>query len=374
MNRNAPVKKNLLPTDKVFRIVFFSCEPGGAEILIPVIRLLQKLPNYEVTVLSYGHGLARFAAKNIPCQIISKLVPHEMDLLTKLRPNVLITSATSLPDRDMSERYLWVGARELGIPSIAFLDQWQNYALRFSGCGENERLRYLPDYINCINAVAQKDMLAEGFEEHRLKMFGHPYLSSLKEIYNQLDKHEITTRLHLPPDQPVALFVSEAIAEHYGRSRGYDQYDALRLFFDIIAASPQKLKPLIKLHPKDEREGYEIILSDYTELSPFIIQGELNSLECIKIADDVYGMTSIMLIEAFTLGKRVVSLQPGLAGSDLMVLSKLGYIKKCTTQQFTGTFDAPSVSPNNPFEFDFNESAFLEFLNTILLQTHRNGG
>ena len=45
------------------KILFFSCEPGGAEVLIPVIRLVQAQPHLEAVVLGYGHALARFAKK-----------------------------------------------------------------------------------------------------------------------------------------------------------------------------------------------------------------------------------------------------------------------------------------------------------------------
>jgi len=46
-------------------ILFFSCEPGGAEVLIPVIKLVTKETSHKVIVLSYGHGAERFARKEV---------------------------------------------------------------------------------------------------------------------------------------------------------------------------------------------------------------------------------------------------------------------------------------------------------------------
>jgi len=140
-------------------ILFFSCEPGGAEVLIPVIKLLTEQPDYFVSVVGYGFALSRFAAKDVDVIEIEPVARGDFDLFTKFAPDILITSATSLPSRDMSEKYLWVNAREAGIPSIAFLDQWQNYAIRFSGAHDDERLAFLPDMINCINDVGRAEMI-----------------------------------------------------------------------------------------------------------------------------------------------------------------------------------------------------------------------
>jgi hypothetical protein len=356
-------------TPKKYRILFFSCEPGGAEVLIPVIRLLQSQLDCEVVVASYGYGLDRFQAKGVGCRTMAKLVPGELGLLNEVAPHLLITSATSLPEQDMTERYLWLGARTLHIPSIAFLDQWQNYALRFSGCGKDEYLAYLPDYINCINGFAEREMLQEGFEAGRLKKFGHPYLSSLSDAYDRTEhKEEIAKRLNLPPNKPVALFVSEAIREHFGLSRGYDQFGALNLFFQLLKTSLPEHVPVIKLHPKDKVEEYQQYFKTVSDKVPCVITDELNSLECIKLANQVFGMTSIMLIEAYILGKPVVSLQPGLVGKNHLILSRIGI-----TPTFIETPEGaklfapkPKITSEPKFSFAFDEEAFLTFMYQLL--------
>ena len=48
----------------------------------------------------------------------------------------------------------------------------------------------------------------------------------------------------------------------------------------------------------------------------------------MSISDIVFGMTSIMLIEAYIMGKQCISLQPNNIGSDLLVLSRYNYIKR----------------------------------------------
>lgn len=55
------------------KLLFFTCEPGGAEVIIPVIELMQSTGNYEVVTLGYGLGLEHFRKKNVACREISPI-------------------------------------------------------------------------------------------------------------------------------------------------------------------------------------------------------------------------------------------------------------------------------------------------------------
>jgi hypothetical protein len=345
-------------------LLFFSCEPGGAEVLIPVVRLVRQETDHNLIVLGYGLGAERFAAKWIDCNVITPVSKNDPAFFDTYSPDLVITSATSLPERDMSEKYLWQISREKGIPTLAFLDQWQNYAIRFSGPAVNEKLAYLPDYINCIDAVGETEMIREGFNRRRLVKFGHPYLSTLKESAAVINEDEIRQRFGVATSQRIVLFVSEAIREHFGQSRGYDQYDALRLFLEILSESNEDVIPIIKLHPKDTILEYERMLAGYECLRPVIVRNELTSIECIKISQVVYGMTSIMLLEAFVLDKKVISLQPRLQGEDPLILSRFGLIPKITDSKVNMLAKNVQIeiSPSIKLDFVFKKSLFLDFL------------
>lgn len=348
------------------RILFFSCEPGGAEVLIPVINLVRKETAHQVTVLAYGLGGERFAAKGIEYIEITQVKKDDAAIFATYQPELVITSATSLPERDMSEKYLWQIAQEKGIPTLAFLDQWQNYVVRFSGVAEDEHLAYLPDFINCIDAIGETEMICAGFDPDRLVKFGQPYLSSLQESVAAIDAEKIRQQLEIAPGQRIVLFVSEAIREHYGQSRGYDQYDALRLFLDIISASGDEVIPLIKLHPKDSLPGYEQVAAEYGQLKPIFISNSLSSVECLNVADKVYGMTSIMLIEAYVLGKEVISLQPGLQGEDPLILSRAGLIPKVTDDTIEMFSDGMvGITPHIMLDYIFKNSLLLGFIECL---------
>ena len=103
------------------KILFFSSEPGGAEILIPVIELLKAKGKYDVKVTGYGFGLERFKMKQVPCQKIDAIEKGDLKLIKKISPNFIISSAASLPYKDMSEKYLWHNAKKAEVKTMALI-------------------------------------------------------------------------------------------------------------------------------------------------------------------------------------------------------------------------------------------------------------
>ena len=345
------------------KILFFSCEPGGAEVLIPVINLLQSR-SFEVTVATYGYAVERFKKKNVSYVEIEAINEDDFGILEEFKPDLVISSATSLPYKDMSEKYLWQNARKMKIKTGVFLDQWQNYSIRFSGIREDEKLRYLPDFINCINDIGKQEMISEGFNENILLTFGHPYLSSLGKEAEKIDTKSKKKYLQIEQNQKVFLFVSEAIKENYGNTIGYDQYKVLDFFLDNIQNIPNSTV-IIKLHPKDDIKNFKNIISKYKNLHLIFISNEISPIECIMVSDFIYGMTSIMLIEAYILGKNVISLQPNLKINDPLVISRYNYISIIDSYMNFNALDC-SYKTRKRFDFQFLENNFLKFLNKLL--------
>jgi hypothetical protein len=346
-------------------ILFFSCEPGGAEVLIPVIKLVRTQPHLRVIVLGYGHALERFARKDVACDEIRPVTIDDFSLLDHHAPDLLITSATSLPAVDMSEKYLWQQAKQREIPSMAFLDQWQNYSARFSGRQDQERLAYLPDWINCLNEIGRVEMIREGFDGARLVSFGHSYLASLQHDFPITDVAGLKAGLHISTGDKVSLFVSEPIREYYGNKRGYDQYQVLDYFLSNLPATIGESKILVKLHPKDNRALFQDLAKKFKLLAPQFIGNELNSIECISISDFIFGMSSIMLIEAYVLGKVVMSLQPGLCVENPLVLCRHGLTPVILSDKECKLLE-PDYLPRTSFDVEFAADEFLCFLDRII--------
>ncbi len=349
------------------KILFFSCEPGGAEVILPVIKLLQENSRYEVMVAGYGYAAERFRKKGLPFTQIFPVEEDGFPLLRHFLPDLVITSAASHPLKDMSEKYTWYHARKMRIPTFAFLDQWQNYTIRFSGKTGAEKMAYLPDYINCINHLAETEMIREGFPPGILFTLGHPYLSGLKDEYGRLNPGVINRKLERPVISPSTIFISEAISEYYGDSRGYTQYEAMETFFKHIESGPAVRTVLLKLHPKEEPANYRGLIESYQHegLSIILLTDQLSPVECLAVSDRIYGMTSLMMIEAFILGKPVVTVQPNLRVEDPMVLSRYGYIPRLTSTGNGFSGEMPRQD-SDPFEYRFSGERFLELLHSII--------
>jgi hypothetical protein len=203
-------------------------------------------------------------------------------------------------------------------------------------------------------------MIAEGFLEGMLFTFGHPFLSGIPAAYAKIIENTGATA-----NSHTLIFVSEPLREHFGDSRGYDQYLALNLLLENVTASASATEVVIKLHPKDDIANYRHIASRFSRPTIRFIHNELSSLECLALSDRVFGMTSIMLVEAFLLCKRVVSLQPGLRGTDPCLLTRHNLIPLVRTTAAFNPFSFP-LSTAKGLDVHFDEERFMGFLAGIM--------
>ncbi|MBO8164291.1 MAG: hypothetical protein H0Z34_11320 [Brevibacillus sp.] len=348
-------------------VLFFSCEPGGAEVLVPVIHLLQGQDEYNVVVVSYGQGAPIFEKHGIEYIPGRAYDRNDYTLFERHKPDAIITSASSFPRKDMTERYLWYNAKQLGIPSIAFLDVLQGYELRFCDELDFGKLIYFPDYINCINETGKQELISLGISTDRLKVFGHPFQSEMKLRFRHFDPAPLRKRYGYKQDDKVLLFVSQPIYEYYGDGLGFTQYTVLKYFLEMVCKQKANERIIIKLHPKERKEEFHGLLACYPHLQATIVQNEIPSIDCILIADFVFGMYSTMLTQAYVLDKSVVSFLPGRKVEYFM--TKYDYIHCIESFEEGYDYDNHCSYLKNckPFEYFFDKHEFLEFLKNIAL-------
>ncbi|MEP2179951.1 MAG: hypothetical protein ABJI04_08450, partial [Marinomonas sp.] len=132
------------------------------------------------------------------------------------------------------------------------------------------------------------------------------------------------------PQAPSILFVSEPAAQDGGVSkRGYDEAQVAALFVAALEkvgalAWPLRLLP----HPREDRQlvnkSFSKLLKDYKGATSFELVAPGNVRRALHRSSHVVGMSSILLYEAWLLGRPTLSLQPGLTGNDLRTLGKRG--------------------------------------------------
>lgn len=318
------------------RILCFAREAGGAEALAPVIKRLVR--SHNVLLLAKDFAIHVFQQHNLEHGIYST---HSNEALATLLgnswkglvPDVVLTSATSLPWNDMTERLLWLWALERSIPSIAVIDQWQNYGLRFSGCSSDEYLAYLPTRITALDEQARQEMINEGIPEERIVVTGQPALDALfdeRKTFTPSNRKEVREKIGAEPDSFLVLFVSEAFKCDFSDSLGYTEESTLefltRTLSAIVEETGMKLHLVVKYHPQNTDSDFAGIDFNQARLGfPIsVVRQEIRPRPLVLASDLVVGMTSVLLLESILLGLPTVSVTLNSKKDEDLVATRIG--------------------------------------------------
>ncbi|MBX2860043.1 MAG: alpha-2,8-polysialyltransferase family protein [Vampirovibrio sp.] len=345
-------------TESAPKILLFAHDPGGANTIIPLVQPLQEAGYIPML---YGKRFALEKYRQAELEGVTLEADTEEDLtifLKEHQPHLLITGTSA---NDMTEKYLWQAARSLNIASMAVLDQWMNYGIRFSAHGmdtlqhyqENPQHPYLPDTLCVMDAFAKEEMTAAGLPKARIEITGQPYFQHLRQSVANLNREAIRARLGVTPEERLLVYVSEPIELCQGASTplGYTEKTIFQALLNTLAQLDNQLTSpvclLIKGHPKESREAYQEYINENT-LKHIRIQLDDGTTpwEVVAASDHLIGMSSMLLIEAAICDKPITSIQIGLSQPNPLVLCRQGILQPI-----------------------LDESTLLEHLNTVL-----NGG
>lgn len=326
-------------------ILLFSRDPGGANVIIPVARALRQ-KGYHV--LLYGKDLAldRYRAEGlIGVDILTAVKEIESDniknFLWETGADLVITGTSA---NDFTEKYLWQAARELCIPSLAVLDQWLNYGIRFSRYGLRELNQYLqerehpylPTLILVMDHTACSDIVNEGVDSSLVRVVGHPYLETLshKKDIDSAVVAEFRQYLGAGKDEFLITFAPEPISLVYNEnddSQHYWGYTERTILKELLIALSQLMnrndktvRLVIRPHPQERPDNFDDIVEPYRGLIPIQFDSSLGSLETILASDLVVGMSSMFLLEAAAMGKTIASVLIGLCRENPFILARSG--------------------------------------------------
>ncbi len=284
------------------KIMFFAHDPGGANSIFPLADLLSK--NHEIYLFAKGPALKR--------EERAKAYNGE---LSQIMPDILITGTSA---NDFTEKNLWKEAKALNIKTIAVLDHWMNYGIRFSKWGIKDKDKfdktcdYLPDYIIVMDEYAKSEMAKDGVPEDIIYSLGNPHF---QEIFENSKKIKDVRPKFAKDNETLITFASEPYIEDYGSG---EEKNVLR---DIIKAleGEKNIKIAVKLHPKEEFSKYKEFESERV-----ILTKDTTPSEIIKASDVVISMTSMFLIESIILNKKTISYQLNREKDDFFVLTQKG--------------------------------------------------
>lgn len=327
------------------RILAFAKAAGGAAALVSVLQELQRQD--RILLLAAHPATDVFRRAGLEPMLFPAF--SEMTLAQQIAgcfggepPDVVLTSATSLPQLDMTEKYVWRWAHACQIPSVAVLDQWQNYALRFSGPGLHEHLAYLPDWIAAMDGHAKQGMIDAGIPAERIVVTGQPAfdrLAQMRQSFSPEERQRLRQALGVLPQAKLICFIAESFADVFGERLGFTEqsvlHDLLGICAEMVSEAGQSLHLVVKLHPENEPGAFAWV-NRYSrpEGLRVTVQGtEQPAIPLVMSSDVVIGMTSVLLVESILLGRPTVSFQPHARDADGLIATVLGAIPLLDNRQ-----------------------------------------
>ena len=315
------------------KILATSWHPGGMNAIVPVIKRLNQQGKVNVVTVghqyskaildSHGIGYKRigdYGLKSVSLESMAALLEQES-------PNLVLTgtSAQDENNRDVIEQTATLAGRKKGIPTIAVLDFWGSYSLRFNDIYSGEHFRFLPDKIAIMDQYAERAMLAEGFDKSRLVITGNPYFDDLEgKVRNFTEQEKSDIRLRIGLNADVLLFYAANAWEKEASKLGYWDLDNINIVNEFIAGLPkeerEKYGMVVKLHPRVPQEDLERIKKAIEEDSEkrIVLVSEIHPQNLILSTDLTLTPFSTLGIEAVLMRKPCISMQPNLKGNDYL--------------------------------------------------------
>lgn len=293
------------------KILFFAHDPGGANAIAP---LIPKLADNRLCIYGQGSAAKIF---NVP-----EYNGTAEELFSSIKPDLLITGTSA---GNKTEKELRLISKNNAVPSLAILDFWSNYGIRFSPYSttekdvyeQNKSFPYLPDYLIVMDNYTKQQCILEGIPESIIYPLGNPHFDTIRSQKNT-DISEIRSTL-LEKKEKLIVFASECTTEDYGS--GIE----LETVQDILSIIPSSYKLIIKKHPRDSKTKYK-------EYLKFVVDEQYTSVQTILAADIIISKSSMMLIEAMLLDKPIISYQKH-SQNDNFILSKMKIIPFIRTKE-----------------------------------------
>jgi len=327
---------------KSLPVVVIVCgDPGGAEAVAPVIQALQNDRLVQVRAFACREACDVWTRHNIFFESLSEnltIAQAGEKMLTP--PASLLLSGTSYNNSvDLEKRFI-AAAHNFGIPSLAVLDFWSNYLVRFQD--SDGRLTFIPDRIAVMDQLAYNELTILGIDPNRLVITGQPafdVLISWRLGFTLERRRENRIKLDIQETEILVLFASQPLAAVFGRSAdnnphymGYDEFIVIKALLagleEIVSRHYKKITLLVRPHPRETTDWLTLLHSEHIRI---LVSSDMDRRDQAIAADIVTGMNSEMLVETCYIGCLTVSLQPGLRLPDALPTNRSGLSKAVYT-------------------------------------------
>lgn len=281
------------------KVVAVAHDPGGANAVAATVAVLRE-QGATVTAFARGPAVQQFRRLGVDCTEVGAAGhPRPWELLPGAD---LLLAGTSQQDRFEVEAIRW--ARKLAMPSVAVMDYWANYRLRFRvGAGDGEEL-VLPDRITALDPVCAQEMVADGLPANRIRITGQPYFGWL------VRQQRLRERPSGPPRR--VFFASQPEA---------NEVAVLRALLEVLRGYEPLERLTVRFHPRQTERRPSLDLLEQSGL-PYAVDESLDVLTTLQQQDLALGISSVILIEAALMGLPAGSLVMGVR--DTLMTNRWG--------------------------------------------------
>lgn len=326
------------------KIVLCFQQTGGANALLPLLEGWQQ--KFQVIIICrdvVSESLGRHGVNGSTFAQVFGNDYERKDIvqwLEEIKPDLLITDTINLARVTESwvTYFLWEQAGLRAIPSIAYVDCWWGYGIRFFPEPDSRKV-VLPSMIVAIDDNAGIEMTHEGLPADRIKVLGSPRFEQILQYQARESKIETKTiaqDLGIRDGDLLLTFVSQPLGKDAVEKWGFNEETVFRAVLESIGSYPaypeiSSLKLAVILHPEEDEAVLRGISVQYNPGLDIIFYQGKDALDIIVASDLVLGMASILLVEAVLMKKPVLSIQPGLKREDMLVTNRTGATKLITS-------------------------------------------
>jgi hypothetical protein len=183
----------------------------------------------------------------------------------------LVLVGTAARDKDhcegeVLEKLCVAEANRRGIQSVAVLDAWMAYGIRFHDTDARQEWceHLMPTKIAVMDDYARQGFIAEGMPGKyldRLALTGNPKhdaLAQVKRDFTPQDRACVRADLGLANDKPVVFYGSSWIEPEFGHGTpyylGFTDRSVLTALVDALCRVEPKPQLFIKMHPREKME------------------------------------------------------------------------------------------------------------------------
>lgn len=292
------------------RIYFYSSDPGATAVLKPVYVEAQK---QEKAAEWYVEGWSTHA-----------YLPNAVYISDKndfLKPEGDIARQAIIMGQQVNYQRAYKNLayfKELGLETIFISDHWKGIAKHFKPSEKDGIV--LPDCIYVPDQVAY-DAQIQAFSEigisediscDILKIFVHPGLEQSLERIKSYDKKQLEGFRHkYDVKKNLIVMMLDCIQDHEIRYYGFNWKTA---FEQAYAYLKEHYTPdttlLIKPHPRQDEYDVSNYLQKYCEDDQLRLVEEKDGELFVAMADEIWGITTILLVVALKAGKTIKVFMP----------------------------------------------------------------